>query len=60
MDKIFEDQQPVKTAVEKFETKHGSLNAKDPKHEGLICDYFDEEIEWLESKPFIDIFIVSN
>ncbi|CBY13903.1 unnamed protein product, partial [Oikopleura dioica] len=49
MDKIFENQQPVKSAVEKFETNHGSLNAKDPKHEGMICDYFDQVLTELEN-----------
>ena len=60
MSKVFENTNPFESAVEKFESNHGSFNAKDPKHEGKICDYLDEEIDWLESKPLIDIFIVSN
>jgi len=50
MDEIFKDEHPFKSAVEKLESNHGDFNAKDPKHEGLICDYLDEEIAWLESK----------
>jgi hypothetical protein len=49
MDPIFEDH-PFKSAVEKLESNQADFIAKDPKHGGKICDYFDEEIDWLEGK----------
>jgi len=43
-----------------LEIYFGSFNAKDPSHEGEICDYVDQEIDWLEGKPFLELIISSN
>ncbi|CAG5113889.1 Oidioi.mRNA.OKI2018_I69.chr2.g7979.t1.cds [Oikopleura dioica] len=47
MDTIFQDDHPLKAAIEKVEAK-GDFNAKDPRHEGYICEYFNLSLNMWE------------
>ena len=50
MDKFFEQDHPFQTVVENAKKEQGEFIAKDPKHEGKICEYVDEWLDRLESK----------
>ena len=53
MNPLFENDHPFKSSIEKLESNHADFNAKDPKHDGKVCDYLNEDIDWLEGKLYL-------
>ena len=46
---IFQGDHPLKAVVEKVKA-NADFNAKDPRHEGYICEYFNLSLNMWEGK----------